>query len=157
MSKQKEADLILKLYDLRRETVMREARNWFFMFNPASVQDFIDVLTSDKSGYYRMVISYWDMAASLVNNGAIDAQMFNDANGEHIFVYAKLEPFLEGLRRETGNPHYMAQLEKVVKEIPDLEAKLTIIRERIKKMIAIWQEKTRAAQAAAAVASGSQA
>ncbi len=128
MSKQKEADLILKLYDLRRETVMREARNWFFTFNPGSVQDFMDVLTSDKSGYYRMVISYWDMAASLVNNGAIDAQMFNDANGEHLFVYAKLEPFLEDLRRETGNTQYMAQLEKVVKEIPDLEAKLTIIR-----------------------------
>jgi len=157
MSKQKEADLILKLYDLRRETVMREARNWFFTFNPGSVQDFMDVLTSDKSGYYRMVISYWDMAASLVNNGAIDAQMFNDANGEHLFVYAKLEPFLEDLRRETGNTQYMAQLEKVVKEIPDLEAKLTIIRERIKKMIAIWQERTHAAQAAAAVAAGSQA
>jgi hypothetical protein len=153
MSKQKEADLILKLYDLRRETVMREARNWFATFNPASVQDFIDVLTSDKSGYYRMVISYWDMAASLVNNGAIGAQMFNDANGEHLFVYAKLEPFLEDLRRETGNTQFMAQLEQVVKEIPNVEARLTIIRERIKKMIAIWQERTQAAQAAAAAGS----
>jgi len=82
MSKYKDADLILKLYDLRREKTMREARSWFFTFNPKGKEDFIDVLTSDKSGLYRMVISYWDMACSLVNNGAIDAEMFNDANGD---------------------------------------------------------------------------
>ena len=58
MSKQAEADLILKLYELRREPVMREARNWFFSFNPQSIDDFMNVLTSDKSGYYRMVVSY---------------------------------------------------------------------------------------------------
>src|SRR5690349_18288963 len=98
MSKYKDADLILKLYDLRREKTMRDARNWFFTFNPQSIQDFMDVLTSDKSGLYRMVVSYWDMAASLVNNGAIDRQMFADANGEHLFVYAKLEPFIPTLR-----------------------------------------------------------
>ena len=124
MSKYKDADLILKLYDLRREKTMREARNWFFTFNPKGKEDFIDVLTSDKSGLYRMVISYWDMACSLVNNGAIDAQMFNDANGEHIFVYAKLEPFLPALREEMGNPNFLAHLEKVVKECPDYETKL---------------------------------
>src|ERR1051325_2042432 len=84
MSKYKDADLILKLYDLRREKTMRDARNWFFTFNAKGKEDFIEVLTSDKSGLYRMVISYWDMACSLVNNGAIDSQMFNDANGEHI-------------------------------------------------------------------------
>ena len=100
MSKHHDAELILKLYELRREPVMREARTWFFTFNPQKVEDFLDTLTSDKSGYYRMVISYWDMAASLVNNGAIDAQMFNDANGEHLFVYSKMEPFLADLRRE---------------------------------------------------------
>jgi hypothetical protein len=81
MSKYKDADLILKLYDLRREKTMRDARNWFFTFNPQNPKDFMDVITSDKSGLYRMVISYWDMACSLVNNGAIDADMFNDANG----------------------------------------------------------------------------
>jgi hypothetical protein len=68
--KHRDADLILKLYDMRRERTMREARDWFFRFNPQSPQDFIDVLLSDKSGYYRMVISYWDMACSFVNHGA---------------------------------------------------------------------------------------
>jgi hypothetical protein len=106
MSKQAEADLILKLYDLRREAVMREARNWFFMFNPKTTDDILEVLTTDKSGHYRMVISYWDMACSLVNNGAIDAQMFNDANGEHIFVYAKMEPFIPALREVWALPSF---------------------------------------------------
>ena len=84
----RDAELILKLYDLRREKTMREARSWFILFSPESAADIMDTLASDKSAYYRMVTSYWEMAASLVNHGAIDADMFNDANGEHIVVYA---------------------------------------------------------------------
>ena len=148
MSKHHDADLILKLYDLRREQTMREARSWFFMFNPQSPKDFFDVLTSDKSGYYRMVVSYWDMACSFVSNGAIDEQMFNDANGEHIFVYAKMEPFLEALRAESGNPEYLSHLEKVVKAMPNYEAKIVGVRERIKKIVEMYQQRM-AAQAAA--------
>jgi hypothetical protein len=138
MSKQAEADLILKLYDLRREPTMRDARNWFFGFNPKTIQDFLDVLTSDKSGYYRMVVSYWDMAASLVNNGAIEAKMFNDANGEHIFVYAKVEPFLSELRAQ-GNPDFLVHLEKLVKEIPNIEERLQFVRARIQAILEMWQ------------------
>jgi hypothetical protein len=149
MGKAKDADLILKLYDLRRETTMRDARNWFFTFNPQNGQDFMDVLTGDKSGYYRMVISYWDMACSLVNNGAIDAQMFHDANGEHLFVYAKMEPFLPALREAMGSPQFLAHLEKAVKEVPDYEQRLAAIRDRMTKLIEIWKQKN-AAQAAAA-------
>ena len=148
MGKHHDAELILKLYDLRREKTMRDARNWFFQFNPKGKEDFIDVLTSDKSGLYRMVISYWDMACSFVNNGALDAQMFNDANGEHMFVYAKLEPFLPALREEMGNPNFLAHLEKVVKECPDYETKIANIRIRMAKLIELYQQ--RAAQAAAA-------
>ena len=147
MSKHHDAELILKLYELRREPVMREARNWFFTFNPQKPEDFLDAVTSDKSNYYRMVISYWDMAASFVNNGAIDAQMFNDANGEHLFVYSKMEPFLADLRRETGNPDFLAHLERVVKQIPNYEQKITALRARIGKMIEIWQQRAATAQA----------
>lgn len=149
MSKHKDADLILKLYDLRREPVMRQGRNWFFTFNPQSIQDIIDVMTSDKSNYYRMVLSYWDMAASLVNNGAIDPVMFNDANGEHIFVYAKLEPFLPALREQMG-PQFLAHLEKLVKSIPDHEQHITRIRERMQGFIDTWKERNSAQTAAAA-------
>jgi len=148
-SKYKDADLILKLYDLRREKTMREARNWFFTFSPQSPQDFMDVLTGDNSGYYRMVVSYWDMACSLVNNGAIDMDMFTDANGEHIFVYAKVEPFLPALREAMGSPQLLANLEKTVKATPDYEARLVAVRERMAKLVEIWQQRN-AAQAAAA-------
>ena len=96
-----------------------------------------------------MVISYWDMACSFVNNGALDAQMFNDANGEHMFVYAKLEPFLPALREEMGNPNFLAHLEKVVKECPDYETKIANIRTRMAKLIELYQQRA-AAQAAAA-------
>jgi len=148
MGKAKDADLILKLYDLRREPTMREARNWFLTFSPQTPDDFMDVLTSEKSGFYRMVVSYWEMAASLVNHGAIDAEMFNDANGEHLFVYSKLEPFVPALR-EMGNPDFLVQLEKLIKEIPDYEKKVSGVRDRIQKILEIYQQRA-ATQAAAA-------
>ncbi|HZE72028.1 MAG TPA: DUF4760 domain-containing protein [Pyrinomonadaceae bacterium] len=148
MSKQEDANLILKLYDLRREAVMREARTWFFTFNPTSVQDFMDVMLSDKSAYYRMVLSYWEMAAALVNNGAIDEQMFADTNGEHLFIYGKIQPFIPELRKTFGMPEYMQQLEKLVKRIPDIETRFAEMRERIKAMMAMREERAKAQAAA---------
>ncbi|HUE82436.1 MAG TPA: hypothetical protein VMM84_10025 [Pyrinomonadaceae bacterium] len=148
MGKTKDADLILKLYDLRRESVMREARNWFFSFNPQSAQDFIDVMVGDKSAYFRMVVSYWEMAASFVNHGAIDEQMFNDANGEHVFVYAKIEPFLGELRQIFGSSEYLANLEKAVRRLPNIDQRIADMRERMKRLIALREEK--AAKAATA-------
>ena len=141
MSKQEDANLILKLYDLRREAVMREARSWFFGFNPQNMQDFLDVMISEKSGYFRMVISYWDMAASFVNHGAIDEEMFNDANGEHLFVYAKVAPFLPELRQMFGSDQFLAQLETAVKRIPNIDERIAGMRERISQLMALRAEK----------------
>ena len=109
--KARSAELILKLYDLRREAVMREARNWFFTFSPESVEDIQRVAMGEQGGYFRMVTTYWDMACSFVNHGAIDAEMFADATGEQVFVFAKIQPFLEQLRA-VGNPTYMQHLER---------------------------------------------
>lgn len=150
MSKHDDANLILKLYDLRREAVMRDARNWFFSFNPTSAQDFLDVMISDQSAYFRMVVSYWEMAASLVNHGAIDEQMFNDANGEQIFVFAKIEPFLSELRTMFAMPEYLEHLEKAVKRIPDIDARIAKMRERMKQIMTLIEQK--AAKAAGAQA-----
>ena len=150
MSKQQDADLILKLYDLRREATMREARNWMFTFNPTSVQDVIDVLLSEHSGHYRMVISYWDMAAAMVNNGAIDEQLFNETNGEHIFVYAKIAPVIEEVRAQFGHPDFLRNLETLVKRIPDSETKIIAMRERMKKFAEMRAERAGTSQAAAA-------
>jgi L-rhamnose mutarotase len=147
MSKQEDANLILRLYELRRETVMREARNWFFTFNPTSVQDFMGVLMGEHSGHYRMVVSYWDMAASLVNHGAIDEAMFNDSNGEMVFIYAKIEPFLAEMRTVFNNPEAFQNLEKLVRRIPNIDARIAQIREMMKKFAAAREESANAAQA----------
>jgi hypothetical protein len=152
MSKQEDANLILKLYDLRREATMREARNWMFTFNPTSVQDVIDVLLGEHSGHYRMVISYWDMAAAMVNNGAIDEQLFNETNGEHLFVYSKIEPVIEEVRAMFGNPEFLINLETLVKRIPDSEQKIISMRERMKKFAEMRAAQSATAQAAAAEA-----
>ena len=120
MSKVESADLILKLYDLRREPKMREARNWFFGFNPTSVDEYWKTMMDPEvGGYLRMVTSYWDMAASFVNHGAIDADMFNDTAGEHIMIFAKIQPLLAGLREKFQNPQALKHLEKVIMDMPD--------------------------------------
>jgi hypothetical protein len=133
MSKQEDANLILKLYDLRRETVMREARNWFFTFNPTSIQDFMDTLMGEHSGHYRMVVSYWDMAASMVNQGAIDEELFNASGGEMIFVYAKIAKFIPELRTVFGAPELLQNMETLVKRIPNIDEKIAQMNERMKK------------------------
>jgi hypothetical protein len=90
-AKQQDVGLILKLYELRRDEMMRRARNWYVTeFQPESAKDIIRLMISgqEQSAYYRMVTSYWDMAASLVNNGGIDEKMFLEANTEHIGIFA---------------------------------------------------------------------
>src|SRR5690349_17884210 len=104
-SKVESADLILKLYDLRREETMRKARNWFFTFNPTTSADIEKTMMDPEvGGYLRMVLSYWDMAGALVNQGAIDAELFRATNGEYIGVYAKVEPFIAELREKWEMP-----------------------------------------------------
>jgi hypothetical protein len=148
MGKHEDADLILKLYDLRREATMREARNWFFTFNPTTVNEYMEAMFGEHSGHLRMVISYWDMAASMVNNGAIDEQMFNDANGEHMFVFAKIEPILEDMRALMNAPEALGHFEKLIRRIPDNKEKLAAIRDRIKMIQATMAERMAKTQTA---------
>ena len=134
MSKQAEAGLILKLYELRREETMRKARDWYFReFNPQSLTDFNNAMFGDHSGYLRMVVSYWDMAAALVNNGAISLEFFNDSNGEHIGVFSKFEPLL-GEIRSAYEPKFAANLEKLIDATPEGRKRAAEGRERMKAM-----------------------
>lgn len=120
MSKVESADLILKLYDLRREATMRKARDWMFTFNPTTAEDVEKTMMDPEVGaYLRMVLSYWNMAGALVNHGAIDADMFNETVGEHIGVYTKIEPFIKELREKWQMPEAFANLEKVILDRPD--------------------------------------
>jgi len=145
MSKHEEADLILKLYDLRREATMRKAREWYFRdFNPESIEDVNNALFSEHSGYVRMVWTYWDMAAALVNHGAISLDLFNDTNGEHIGTFLKVEPFLADVRANFGS-NYLVNLERLIDALPDGRQRVAAMRERMKGVRARL-----AAQAAAA-------
>ena len=120
MSKAESADLIMKLYDLRREKKMRKARNWIFGFNPTSADEIMQTMMDPEvGGYLRMVTSYWDMAAVFVNEGAIEADMFNKTAGEHVMVFAKMEPFLADLREKFQSPEAFANLEKLIMAMPD--------------------------------------
>ena len=135
MSKVESADLILKLYDLRREATMRQARDWMFTFNPTSVDEYMQTMMDPAvGGYLRMVTSYWDMAASFVNHGAIDAEMFNDTVGEHIMVFAKVEPILAGLREKFESPEAFKHLEKVIMDSPNGKEKVAKTQEWMKKI-----------------------
>jgi hypothetical protein len=147
MSKQEEAGLILKLYELRREATMRKARDWYFRdFNPQTMADFNNVMYGENSGYLRMVTSYWDMAAALVNNGAISLELFNDSNGEHISVFSKLELLL-GEIRATYGPKFAVNLEKLIDETADGRKRAAATRERMKTMRAqIAAHQAKAAQ-----------
>jgi hypothetical protein len=132
MAKHEEADLILKLYDLRREPTMRIARDYYTRdFNPQSMSDVISALMGEHSGHLRMVASYWEMAAALVNHGAIDISLFNDTNGEHFAVFSKIEPFIGELRAAFG-PQFLVNLEKLIDATPDGRKRLSEIRERMK-------------------------
>lgn len=123
--KYESADLLLKLYDLRREPVLRKARAWFrAQFAPGSAQEILTLYRGKASAPYRMVTTYWNMAAALVLHGAIDEHMFADVNGEHIMVYARLQPFLAELRGLLHNPGYLEKLEQVILRMPDAQARL---------------------------------
>ena len=113
-----DADLILKLYDLRREATMRKARDFMAtQFWPQNFGEFKAVAVSfgsEQNAWFRQVWTYWDMACAMVLAGAIDEGLFFQTNGEPYFFYAKFKPFIEPLRKEINNPDFMANTEKLV-------------------------------------------
>lgn len=126
---------ILKLYELRSEQTMRKARDWFAThFYPESTQDILNVLIGERSADFRMVVSYWDMATAFVVLEAIDVEMFNAINTEHVAVYAKLLPFIEELRAIPGVPPYLylKHLEPVVLRLPDAQERIAVMRRYMK-------------------------
>ena len=115
-----QAKLMLQLYEMRREPLMREAREWYFSkFHPASLEDIGKQapMGSPASAYMRMVISYWEMAASMVNRGLIDEEFFFENTGEQWFVWERIRPFVPAMRARNKNPHQYGNLEKHVSHL----------------------------------------
>lgn len=134
-----DADLILKLYDLRREAVMRNARRYMGgEFWPASADDVIALLSNPadpNNAFIRQVLGYWDMAASLVVFGTLNEALFVENAGEMFFYYAKIKPFLKQIRERF--PTAMLNIEKVAERTPQARRKL----EAVARNVALVREK----------------
>jgi hypothetical protein len=115
-----DAQLVMQLYDLRREPEMRKARHWWVAeFWPQSVDDILKVsgaLGSQENNWLRQVGGYWSMAAAFVLQGALNEELFIQpaVSGEMMFVYAKVQPFLKELREKMGDPNMFGNIEKVI-------------------------------------------
>ena len=128
--------LNLQLYDLRREAVLREARAWFLRdFNPDSLTELAETVSGDRNASFRMVVGYWDMAASMVTTGAIDAEAFRAAHGELFATFSKIHPFLAEMRKATGEPDFCKHMEAVVMSDPNAQAIVTRRREAIRSAV----------------------
>jgi hypothetical protein len=129
--------LILKLYELRRDSLLREARTWFIRdFHPDTIADVEAVLASDRNPHFRMVVGYWDMACSLVTHDAIDRQMFLDANAEVFATFSKVHPMLAEIRQLASGPGFAKHMEEVVLGTPGALDRLAMLRQRFRTLAA---------------------
>lgn len=110
-----DAELILKLYDMRREEKLRAARAWFTSsFSAQSVAEVMEKYPpgSEHNAFYRMVGTYWDMAAGFVARGILHEELFFETNGEMLVVWEKMKPLVQDMRKIRNNPLLYRNLEK---------------------------------------------
>ena len=133
-----DAELVLKLYDLRRESVMRDARNWVATFNPKSIDDVMAVMgnfAAKENAYLRQVFSYWEMVASFIVHGTLNADLAFDTLGEMYFVYAIIEPVLEDFRTKFSSPDFFRNVQKVVEASPKGRERVAQVQKRRAEMM----------------------
>ncbi|MGA7219455.1 MAG: hypothetical protein WBX38_14125 [Candidatus Sulfotelmatobacter sp.] len=115
-----DAQLILHLYELRREAELRKARSWMLgEFWPENADDYLKVISASgtqENNWLRQVGSYWGMAASFALHGALNADLFlqPQMSGEMYFLFAKVHPFLKELREKIGDPEMFGTIEKLI-------------------------------------------
>jgi hypothetical protein len=137
-----DANLILRLYELRREEVMRKARNYVLLeFQPQSFEEIISLFTDtehpERNAYFRQVVTYWDMAAALVNHGALNPELFFETSGEYLAVWSKVSDFIPQLRKpEAFGPQFLVNLEKLVQRQPNSAERVQWLKERFKEIAA---------------------
>jgi hypothetical protein len=134
-----DAELIVKLYDLRREAEIRKARNWWLGFWPGSADDILKIaaaLGTQDNAWMRQVGGYWDMCASFVLRGALNRELFLEPgfSGEMFLFYAKVEPFIKEVREKMQNPGIMANVEKLIMTSEGGAERLRQTQERIAPM-----------------------
>jgi hypothetical protein len=132
-----DADLVLKVYDMRRETMMREARNSMIQkFWPKSYEDFIVVTKSDNSlnAAFRQVGTYWEMVYGMVKHGIVHPGYFLESNGEGLFLFAKVESYVERYRQEAASPRAFRNAQWVATECPEGCELYETIKARVRKI-----------------------
>ncbi len=132
-----DAELLLKLYDLRREPEIRKARNWWLVdFWPETADDVVKIgnaLGTQENNWMRQVGGYWEMAASLVLHGALNEDLFMEPSfsGEMFFFYAKVHHILPELREKFQSPTMMSNIEKLIMKSEATRARLALVETRI--------------------------
>jgi hypothetical protein len=131
-----DAQTLIQLYDLRREPTMRKARDFVIgQFWPSTYEDFQAVMNSfgsEQNAYARQVLTYWDMAAAMVLEGALHEGLFFKCNGELHFLFAKFGHYLPQLRKESANPEFLINFEKLATKSPEAKARIKRIQEMLK-------------------------
>ena len=137
-----DAEIILRLYELRTEAVMRQARAWIGgEFWPRTAEEFFSVAENPAdphNAWFRQVTTYWEMAAAMVLHGAVSAELFVDCNGEGFFLLAKFAPFLDAIREKI--PGFMVKTSELINRFTAAAQRFEIIQKRV--------EATRAARSA---------
>jgi hypothetical protein len=134
-----DAELIVKLYDLRREAELRKARNWWLGFWPESADDILKItsaLGTQENAWLRQAGGYWEMATSFVLHGALNRDLFLEPSfsGEMFVFYGKVEPFLKELREKMQNPNIFGNVEKLIATSPGAPERLKQTQERLAVM-----------------------
>jgi hypothetical protein len=135
-----DGQLLLQLYDLRREPEMRKARNWWlFEFSPRTADDFMKVgwaAGTQENNWMRQVSSYWSMAAALVLQGALNEELFlrPGFSGEMFVIFGKVYPFLPELRRKLDDPEVFLDIEKLINRTKWGRERLKFMLKRIEMM-----------------------
>jgi len=131
-----DAELIMKLYDLRREAEIRKARNWWLGFWPESADEILKIATAlgtQENNWLRQVGGYWEMAASFVLHGTLNRELFLEPSfsGEMFVFFGKVEPFVKELREKMQNPAIFANVEKVIATSTGAPERLKQTQERL--------------------------
>ena len=131
-----DAEIILKLYDLRRETLMRQARAWVTgEFWPATAEEYFAVASNSAdphNAFVRQVVGYWEMAAALVLHGAVSPELFVDCNNEGFFLLAKFAPILDDIRQRS--PMFLQKTSEMIKRFTAAAAKYEAVQKNVESM-----------------------
>jgi hypothetical protein len=129
-----DAQVVMRLYDLRRETEMRKARAWFAGWWPRSADEIVQMIGApsnpQENAWFRQVSGFWEMAASFVLRGALNEELFFDSGGELWFTLSKFHPFLKEVRKKANTPYFMQRCEQLASRTKEGRERLQMMLKR---------------------------